>query len=253
VSIFAIVVVFILFGYLARVPDRRSYSLGASVIALGAAAIGANDVVRAVQAELELLADELGMALVATAMAGHDIVALCAAGRPQPHGQSLTVGQRIPLVPPLGSVFLAWQTEEAVDAWLARAVGATATELDNHRAVLAAVRERGYSVGLDVEARRALGAVVADSGATDSSRTEALLAELGHGAYQLADLDEGSSYEISMIAAPVFDRFGRVELAMTVVGFPGPVSAGELERIGERLRDAGRVVTKGARGQFPGT
>ncbi|MCB0996899.1 MAG: helix-turn-helix domain-containing protein, partial [Acidimicrobiales bacterium] len=28
-------------GYLARDPDRRSYSLGASVIALGAAAIGA--------------------------------------------------------------------------------------------------------------------------------------------------------------------------------------------------------------------
>ena len=47
-----------------------------------------------------------------------------------------------------------------------------------------------------------------------------------------------------MIAAPVFGPVGEVVLALTLIGFPPALPAERVAVYGERLRDAGLVVTK---------
>ena len=76
-----------------------------------------------------------------------DIVILGKAGTPAPFSPSVEVGQRLPLVPPLGIVFIAWSTAAEIDVWLRR-LGATAgdDQLPRYRAAVATVRQRGYSV-----------------------------------------------------------------------------------------------------------
>ncbi|MEZ0365614.1 MarR family transcriptional regulator [Mycobacterium sp. pUA109] len=55
------------------------------------------------------------------------------------------VGQRFPIDPPFGLVAMAWRDEAAVDAWLRGVTPRlTTADLDRHRAVLAAIRDRGY-------------------------------------------------------------------------------------------------------------
>lgn len=57
-------------------------------------------------------------------------------------------------------------------------------------------------------------------------------------------MHEASSYEVAMIAAPVFDHTGEVVVALTLVGFPGPLRGEEVGRYGQLVRSAARTVTQ---------
>jgi DNA-binding IclR family transcriptional regulator len=135
-------------GYLLRHPGQLTYSLGPGVIALGAAAqarFGALDVARD---ELPELADELGVECIVSAAVGHEIVLLARAGPQTALGLAASVGQRVPLAPPLGAVFLAWSPAEVVEDWLQRS-GSKGAQRDRHQAALAEVRRRGYAATVD--------------------------------------------------------------------------------------------------------
>jgi DNA-binding IclR family transcriptional regulator len=60
-----------------------------------------------------------------------------------------------------------------------------------------------------------------------------------------------SLYELSSIAAPVFDRSGHVVLAITLKGFLDAAGRGEIERLGERLVSAAASVTEAIGGRKP--
>jgi DNA-binding IclR family transcriptional regulator len=161
---------------------------------------------------------------------------------------SVHVGQRVPLAPPLGAVFVAWGDAQP---WLARA-----EDPDRMRAVLDGVRARGYSIALEAEARRGLWSALdhlADTPADAGLRgtVDDLVVELGHGEYQVQELDRAQTYDVSMVAAPVFGTAGEVVLALTLVGFPAGLSAEQIAAHGERLRDVGLVVTKRSNGRVP--
>jgi DNA-binding IclR family transcriptional regulator len=79
-----------------------------------------------------------------------------------------------------------------------------------------------------------------------------LVTELGHGEYQVHELDRARTYDVSMVAAPVFGTAGEVVLALTLVGFPAGLSAEQIASYGERLRDVALVVTKRSSGRVPG-
>lgn len=69
------------------------------------------------------------------------IVARASAG---PGPTEVRVGQRIPLAPPFGGVFVAWGAPAVVDDWLNRTERPALHEV--LRESLAAIRGRGYSV-----------------------------------------------------------------------------------------------------------
>jgi DNA-binding IclR family transcriptional regulator len=229
-------------GFLVRHPTDKTYVLGPAVVALGRAAaaaeLGALDFARPA---MERLSNDLGLRCLASAAIGTDIVILGKAGAPVPLGVSVEVGQRLPLVPPLGTVFVAWSTPAEIDAWLRR-LGASAGEADlaRYREAIATVRRRGYSVALEADARarlgRALAALEGDPGTfTLRQQVLDLVADLGHEEYILGELTGAARYQINHLAAPVLDPDGHVVLALTLVGFTDQLDAADVEPLGRRL------------------
>src|SRR6516225_4021485 len=68
---------------------------------------------------------------------------------PSGKSPSMRVGQRMPLVPPVGSSFLAWSSETAIEAWITRmAPPGDSKFVEDWRQDLALIRKRGYQVTL---------------------------------------------------------------------------------------------------------
>jgi DNA-binding IclR family transcriptional regulator len=235
-------------GYVSRHPRLRTYTLGASVVALGTAALECHPVIDLARDAARDLANQTGLEVAVTAPAGDHIVFLARAGDPSPQGVTVLVGQRLPLVPPLGSVFVAWGDPRE---WLARAQDPASLE-----AVLAGVRARGYSVGLEAAAGRGLNLALHDLALhpTDDHLRQAIDAYVGELAtelYQPVDLIASRSYHVAHIAAPIFGSDGQVVLALTLTGFDRRLKGRTVNSHGERVRDAALVVTKRSRGRVP--
>jgi DNA-binding IclR family transcriptional regulator len=233
-------------GYLLRHPATKSFTLGPALISVGNAAAGRQfEVVDYARDEMRRLSDELGVQCVASAAIGEEIVLLGRSGDPEPLGLSVQVGQRLPLVPPLGTVFLAWSGPDEIDRWLRHlGPGAADEQLARYRRAVAAVRRRGYSIGLDASRAHAGPRPLRDAAVE-------VVAEVPHEEYILLELEHSASYRLSHIAAPVFGADGRVALALTLMGFRHQLTAEQVPEHAERLRVATRAVTEAVHGQDP--
>jgi DNA-binding IclR family transcriptional regulator len=235
-------------GYVVRQPQRRTFALGPAVVALGTAALERHTAIDLARDAAKELAAELGLEVAVTAPAGGEIVFLAHAGDRQARGLPVYVGQRVPLAPPLGSVFVAWGDAER---WLAHT-----QDPGPLLAVLSGVRARGYAIALEADTRRGLGATLEHFADRPADRhlqdvIARLVDDLGHQRYNVEHLDPGASYDLSMIAAPIFGATGEVVLALSLIGFPARVPGERVAAYGERVRDAGIVLTKQTAGRLP--
>lgn len=225
-------------GYLLRHPTRKDYRLGPRLIAVGEAAREQYPLVDFARDELRRLSADLGTECVASAPVGDEMVIVDRAGPVRPIGVSVAVGFRFPLVPPMGTVFMAWSPPDAIDEWLRR-VGPDVgeAELARYRVALAAVRERGYSAGLDADGSRSL--------------AEARAGEVDGAEYQLLELGGAEEYRVTTIGAPVFDADGTVALGVFIVGFRDALTAEQVPDVAERLLKATGAITESIHGRRP--
>jgi DNA-binding IclR family transcriptional regulator len=236
-------------GYLLRHPTRMTYTLGPALIALGAAAQHQFEAADFAREEMRSLSDELALECLATTAVGDDMLIVARAGAPRALG-TVQPGQRLPLTPPLGSVFMAWAPDADVERWLGRAPAGDAPQ---YRAGLEAVRRRGYAVGLEADPRATLGRALADLAHDAPARrmVEQLLDELGHQEYILTSVDRQARYLVNHLVAPVFGPGAEVVLALSLYGFTGAMTGRRLETYGDRLLEATRNVTKSIHGREP--
>jgi DNA-binding IclR family transcriptional regulator len=193
------------------------------------------------------LAAELDVRCVASTLRGDDLVILEVTGRDRPFRVSLQPGHRAPCVPPIGTVFMAWAGDRAIERWLARAGDELTAEARAwYLEALAAVRRRGCSLSLDGSARARL------EQAMVGARTlhDAVL-DLGQEAYLLDDLGPDRTYALSHVAVPVFGPDGRVVLALTVYDLPDSLPAAAVEALVARARAAAAAVTEAVGGAPP--
>jgi DNA-binding IclR family transcriptional regulator len=240
--------------WLLRHPVGPTYRLGPGLIALGEAAQRGYPALRFAEDATAALSEELDLECLVTAVVGAEIVVLARSGSPAPFAISVAPGQRVPLVPPLATVFFAWSDEDeltdAFDSWSAEGTAAPT----RYRRALAAVRERGFTVGLESAERRRLGRALATQvaqGRPFAPEVASLVAALARSEYQLVDLEPDVTYDVNHLAVPVFDSRGRVTLALTVIGFPDPLTAAAIRRTGARLAAAADAVTAAAGGAAP--
>lgn len=247
-------------GYVLRHPTKLTYSLGPSLIALGAAAQGHSHALEFAREEMRALAERHGLACLATAEVADQMVILARSGMPaslQGLNDVTPVGQRLPLVPPLGTVFKAWASDDEIARWLTLMKRtASDDETERYRAGLAAARRRGYVVGLEADPQATLGralAQLADDERAEHLRgvVELLVDELGHDEYIPAELEPTASYLVNHVVAPVFDPEGTVEIALSLFGFSGRLSGRQVERLGCDLREACDRVTHATHGRIP--
>ena len=132
-------------GFLLRDPVHRTYALGPALAVTGFAAIEQHPAIEAAIDQAQLLADELGVEVGVSAIAGRDIIFLARRG-PEPQATSIGYpGDRTPLLAPIGAVFMAWADDAAIEAWLERAQ-LNPQVADLYRVLLAEIRDHGFSV-----------------------------------------------------------------------------------------------------------
>ena len=235
-------------GFVLREEERKTYSLGPALVALGGAAVEANPAVQLAMPHMEALSSELGLDCVASAAIEDQIVILTRASSRRPFGIEVEPGQRLPLAPPLGTVFIAWSTQTEIDRWLAK-VGPKATNADiqRYRQAVDTVRARGYSLGLGGEPIPKEERTVRGRPRTLEDNVRSIRVD----EYALIELDNSSTYRLNHIGAPIFDTLGRVTLAMFLIGFQGDIAAGEVPRYAERLRYACTAITEKIGGREP--
>jgi len=240
-------------GYLERHPRRRTYRLGPALVAIGYGALECHPAVAIARAEAETVARALGLECLLTGRVGDMLIALARIGRVEPAVDVLRVGQRVPMIPPLGTPFLAWAGREAIEAWAARGGDA---DRARHLAALAAVRRRGYAVTLLGPAQARLGALVSSLAAAPhaadlQARVATLIAELGDD-YLLPDVDPDEPSRVGLISVPIFDAQGEVAYTLSLLGFPRPLRREEIDGFARQLTDASGAVMRQINGRLPG-
>src|SRR6202030_1011383 len=121
------------------------------------------------------------------------------------NGPPRRVGQRYPLVPPIGVVLVAWSPPSVQDAWImAPAPGADAEDLV---ALLERVRARGYDIGAGVAARGELAAAAEQL--SDDPLDVDRLAQVRKRA---GVIPRGPGDDVAVVGAPVLDGSGQAVL-----------------------------------------
>jgi DNA-binding IclR family transcriptional regulator len=232
-------------GYLVRDPAAKSYALGPALVALGNSAVSTYPAAECAVPEMRALTEELALDCVASASISDEIVILARAGVPRPFGVYIQAGQRLPLAPPLGAVFVAWSDDTTIENWIAKLPPKKATA-DHFRRAVRSVRSRGYSVGLE-GSRRPRRARTATAGGSLEEEVRGVQLE----EYALIDIDPKETYFVNHIGAPAFGPDGEVAIALFLIGFTGTVSGAEVERDANRLLQAAGRVTKEIHGRAP--
>jgi DNA-binding IclR family transcriptional regulator len=235
-------------GFVLREEERKTYGLGPALVALGGAAVEANPAVQLAIPHMEGLSNELGLDCVASTAIEDQIVILTRTSSRRPFGIEVEPGQRLPLAPPLGTVFVAWSSQGEIDRWLAK-VGPKASNADiqRYRQAVDTVRGRGYSLGLGGEPIPREERTVRGRPRTLEDNVRSIRVD----EYALVELDNSSAYRLNHIGAPIFDQHGRVSLALFLIGFQGDIAAGEVPRYAERLRYACAAITEKIGGREP--
>jgi DNA-binding IclR family transcriptional regulator len=243
-------------GYLVRHPVHKTYELGPLLIPIGRAAQERHQVIHVAREQLASLSDELGLEGLVVGATSDELVILERVGPALPHGMVTTVGQRIRIVPPLAALFVAFAPDPTIEEWMLRSpeVGKAAEE--RLRAILDAVRARGFSVGLETGDRRRMRRALRDlQEEPGSERARSELEETVSGLTRidtvLATIEPRRSYRVAHLAAPVFDQHGAVAASLYLLGFSATLSGAEVERLGHQLLRVGVSVTRGGGGSIP--
>lgn len=228
-------------GYLTRSEDEKHYSLGYSLIAIGHAASKSQPLVaRAAQAAQDLWR-ELDVPVLLSAVVGEEILAVLSLEDSQDRSPGMWVGERLPLVPPLGAPFLAWASDEVVEAWIARRASPPDESLSREwRRNLELTRQRGYQIGLRSSRVSSIGSLMAEmaSGSHSGDYKDELsrfVNSLDHYEPQPETLRDDEEYDVMMIAAPIFDQHGVAAFNLSFGGFPNRLSGAMVASYGERL------------------
>jgi DNA-binding IclR family transcriptional regulator len=242
-------------GHLVCDPRTKTYALGPALIPVGRLAQANYAAADVADALLTDLSNRYDAACTASAVVGDQIVVLAstAASHRRP---AVPVGQRYPFAPPVGLMYVMWDTDSAFEAWLAKPP-TLPVRLDHEylRAVVAECRARGYLVEGLTETGRRLHSLMAGVAAYELPQevrelVGEMVSNLGERVYLGADLSARGKHPVSVLAAPTYDAGGNQELVLTLyVGTA--ITGAEVARRGRALVAVADTVTAEAGGHRP--
>ena len=243
--------------FLARNDKHKTYSLGMGLLAVGQAALQKYRGLDVARAEMAKLSLDLNLQCSATGVIGGDLLVLAREGNPQSHEGLNRVGERRPLIPPMGTCHIAWGEESVTGPYLGLAAEYMSRESNAWlQEALGLVRRRGYSVStFGPASRKLLQATVIPAGRhRDGPQWNMIrntLGELTRSEIQLASLSDADGAAIGRIAAPVFSSNGTIIFQLVLSGLPGTQTTRKLERFVERLLATAASVTTQINGREP--
>jgi DNA-binding IclR family transcriptional regulator len=229
-------------GHLCRHPAHKTYSLGPVLVAIGDVAAENHPAIARAKAAAGELSRRVGLEVLLSMRAGDEVLGLAHFNQGVVARAWLRPGVRLPLRPPLGVTFMAWESEEEIERWLARGRGgkidsATASGL---RALLESVRQRGCQATLKGDLQQQLPSL---SGAPDVGRYVEYLDQRlltipdtnGLLNFDPTQAKDGQLYQMDFISAPVFDSFNKPIYSITIYHFEKEVTAAEIRNCTSNL------------------
>jgi DNA-binding IclR family transcriptional regulator len=237
-------------GYLERHPRHLTYTLGVTLVAIGQAATVRHPAVRVAQAEMEALADALGVQCEAVTVDDSGTLVIGEAGP-----GNLSIGTRLPRLPIVGLVQWGFASEERREEWLST-TPFSPSQAKVLRRALQTIRERGFAMALEGPTREAmqpelqrLADVPNDQDAIE--RLRGLWSKATPGEIQQLEIVREHEYRVAHLAAPVFGSEGQVSLEIVMRNLPEPLSGQQVLDLAERLRTASGSITRRTHGRAP--
>lgn len=243
-------------GYVTRQQRPKVYSLGPALVVAGVVALEHHPAIEFGRQQLAGLASALDVEAVLTARTRNDIIFVARHGQHSARFPDVREGERVPFVPPFGTIFLAWSSDEEIEGWFRRAGEMSREVSTRFKRALDRVRENGVLITVDSDTQRSVGERLY-SLATDPSKTELredvekLQSTLRSMEYFAFENDAEDVVEVGMIAAPIFDSQSNVTAAITVYGFESPMSLSDCFEMAEKIKQAALQATRQARGRPP--
>jgi DNA-binding IclR family transcriptional regulator len=242
-------------GYVERHEESKGYTLGAGVLELGQAARQSKPALGVARSEMLRLHADFGKVCTVATTVGGQVVVLDRVGDAENVGQLGTAGSRYPFDAPVGIMFVAWERDDVVQAWLDRApIELEQSRLRRMRAIIDACRQTGYLVErmteVDVRLHRMLRLVEREPQAVSQAFATAA-AIFGERDYLVQELSRGTHASVSVICAPAFDVDGRPHLILSMYVLDEHIPVKLTREMGARLRSACAAVTRAEQGFDP--
>lgn len=240
-------------GFVSRRDRELGYELGASCLALASAAQAANTVLSVANRQADQLARDLGGSVVVSTVIAGEARAVAVFDRAPSTMLRARVGQAIPMAPPFGVVFAAWDAA-ASERWLA--AGGTQSDpadVERWKQSLLFARRHGYSFSVYAPpAGPRFGQVLDDlvlapDSEPDRRARDELIERLRHSEYLATRVDHDAEVQLIQVSAPVFDANGVVTASIMVLGSLRPMRGEELEALAGRVVQAADRATTMAR------
>lgn len=243
-------------GYLVRDPVSVTYGLGPALIAAGRAAQQGFAVGPLARTHLEALSAQYDTTCTASGVVG-DRITILELTCPDSRRATAKVGQVYPFAPPVGLMYVLWDTDERLDSWLGREPTLPVRmDVAHLRRVVDECRRTGYLVETLTAVGQRLHSVMAGVAAHDlPGEVRELLGEmvsgLGERVYLGAEeAGADATHEVSVIAAPTYDARGHQSLVLTLhVG--ASISGEDIAERGQALIAAAGAITTEVGGRAP--
>jgi DNA-binding IclR family transcriptional regulator len=239
-------------GFVSRRDRELGYQLGASCLALASAAQAANTVLSVANRQADQLARDLEACVVVSTVIAGEARAVAIFDRAPSTVLRTRVGQAIPLAPPFGVVFVAWDST-ASERWLQRG-GEQPDSVDAQRwqQSLQFARRHGYSFSVYAPPAPQFGNVLDDlvlrpDSEPDQRVRDELIERLRHSEYLATEIDRDAEVQLLQVSAPVFDANGSVTASLMVLGSARPLGGTEMEDVAGRVVQAANRATTMAR------
>lgn len=162
------------------------------------------------------------------------------------------LGQRVPLMPPLGEAYVAWAPESTVEAWLRRATSQDPEVVEKYRRRLETVRELGCAMSRiqpdDGPQYADLTAAMREYAAGElmPARERAVRAVISGASpfYETFEIVDGETYDLGAIVHPVLGPDGSVALCLRLGQLPRGVGADQVRQWVAALKEAAARVSR---------
>jgi len=234
-------------GYVNRGSDK-SFTLGPMLVDIGQAASISLSPIQVAQPEMRQLADRYDVICSAVFLEGKDTVVRDRAASVSYLGFSAPRGIRIPVTAPAGAIQFAWSKRILFESWLNQLSPPPSRDAMAHmEAAISFAQQRGFSFAFNERL---------EDGDGPDARGDIgrgwMLDERGQPTHKLATrLDEGDTYSVAVISAPVFDAKARRAFTLTLASRATVLSAKEIAHRGQDLRDACDRITAATGGRAP--
>lgn len=223
-------------GYLSRDAATKTYTLGPAIFGAGQAALDAQPLLAHATSAAHALFADLHIPVSMTAAVGGEIVGVVSLNDQSGRRPLLRAGERRERVPPIGAPFVAWSGEAAIAEWLAASPDQSPETIARLRHGVETIRDRGFEVLLrSTEVSPAASELLALAGKDVHSPS---FSQLGPNMALPERIDPERHYDVTMIAAPIFDRSGAGIYSLCLGPFPDLLSGARVLDLADRLLKA---------------